>query len=59
MTVGSAVKLTISTGMLATTRVPVLAGSSTDFRVVVPVLLVVSAVEFHTEARAVKSATYW
>src|ERR1700683_2220344 len=47
----------LATGALATTTVPVSPGSSTDFSVVLPVELVVSAVEFHTDASAVKSAT--
>ena len=50
------VKLRRDTEAAATTVVPVLDGSSTDFRVVVPVVLVLSAVEFHMAARDVKSA---
>jgi hypothetical protein len=46
-----------TTGALAAARVPVLLGSRADFTVVLPVLLVESAVDFHTAAREVKSAT--
>src|SRR5215469_14264325 len=53
---GVPLSATISTGLLGTTRLPVLPGSSTARSVVLPVLLVVSAVEFHTAASAVKSA---
>src|SRR5947209_5739409 len=52
-----AVKLIAAAAMEGTTSVPVLAGSRTDLMVRDPVLLVVSAVEFHTAAREVKSAT--
>jgi hypothetical protein len=45
-----------TTGALAVMSVPVLLGSRTDFTVVAPVLLVESAVDFHTAAREVKSA---
>jgi hypothetical protein len=47
----------VTTGVLVVTNVPVSPGSRTDFRVTLPVLLVVSAVDFQTADREVKSAT--
>lgn len=52
-----AVSAVIEAGMLGTVRTPVPAGSSTERKVTPPVLLVESAVEVHTAASAVKSAT--
>jgi hypothetical protein len=52
-----ALNVTNAARALGITTVPVLCGSSTALRVALPVLLVVSAVEFHTAARDVKSAT--
>ena len=43
--------------VLGTMRAPVLVGSSTDCSVAPPVVLVGSAVEFHTAESCVKSAT--
>jgi hypothetical protein len=51
-----ALNVTNGAKALGTTRVPVLPGSSTVLSVLLPVLLVASAVEFHTAARDVKSA---
>jgi hypothetical protein len=46
----------LTTGVLVVTSVPVSAGSRTDFSVALPVVLVVSAVEFQTADKDVKSA---
>jgi hypothetical protein len=54
---GAALYATSSTGLPGTTRLPVPPGSRTDSRVASAVLLVVSAVEVHTAASDVKSAT--
>src|SRR5262245_19499987 len=45
------------TGLPGTTTLPVSPGSRADLSVLAPVLLVISAVELHTAASAVKSAT--